>query len=137
MRGPIWKNAAAAIFANQKKLSDNFCPCVFGRQTMPPGKAAHAQQPGTIIENISAADPGDFVTHYLPISYKSLLQVQGVSSIVHHMTFPGDGSGCERFGTDPSRPDFDVLLVRANIVQVAQTCCRATNKATLFSLQYI
>src|SRR5260370_4090488 len=99
MIGLIWKEPRSAIFANQKKLDYNFFPRVFGRQTMPPGKAAHAQQPGTIIENISAANPGDFVTHYLPISYKSLLQVQWVSCIVHLMTFPRDGSGCERFGT--------------------------------------
>src|SRR5437870_4216727 len=134
MIGATWQDTAAAVFTNQKELDNDLFPRMLGWQTTPPGKATHAHQPGTIIKNISPTDPGDFVTHHPPISYQPLLQVERVSRVIHFMAFPGNCSRPERFGADPARPDFDILLVRANIIEVAQTCCRTTNKTTTFSL---
>src|SRR5437588_13113046 len=131
------QDAAATILAYQQELDNDLLTSVFGRQALPPGKAADIQQFATIIEYISAADPGYFIAYYLSLSCESLLQVQRVGSIVHPMAFPGNCITLKGFGYNCSRPGFDLLLVRANIVEIAQARGSATHKAALFSREHI
>src|SRR5258706_15477275 len=103
---------------------------------MPPGKPPNIKQFGTIIKDIGATNPGDLVAHYPMLLYKTLLQVKRVGCIIHHVPVPGDQIRFKRFRPDGLRPELDLLLVRTEIVEVAQAGCSATHKTASFRLEY-
>ena len=55
--------------------------------------------------------------------------MQRVSRVIDFMALPWNGIGLEGLGDYWPRPDFDLLLVRAYIVKITQTRCRAANEA--------
>ena len=62
--------------------------------------------------------------------------MQWVSRVIDFMALPWNGIGLEGLGGYWPRPDFDLLLVRAYIVKITQTRCRAANEAALINLNH-
>jgi hypothetical protein len=120
----------------QQKLDDDFFPGMFWRQAMPPGESTYTLQLGAIIKHIGAANPGDFVAHHLSGICQELFQMQGVGSIVHEVALPGNRSLLEWFWPHRSRSEFDMLLVRPDVMEIAEASCRAANKAAAFGLEH-
>src|SRR5205085_12033933 len=61
--GAAGKDAAASVLADQEELGHHFFPGVLRRQAAPPREPADVEQPGTIVEDVGAADPDDLVAH--------------------------------------------------------------------------
>ena len=59
-----------------------------------------------------------------------------VGRIVHQVSLPGDCLWLKWFWLDGSRPEFDLLLVRPDVVDVAKSGGGTTYKATCFSLEH-
>lgn len=118
--GTTGQDATAAILPNQQELHDDLLAGMIRWEATPKGETANIEQFLTVEQHVSPSHPSDLVTHHVSVRCQTLLQVEGIGGVIHHVAFPGQRIGSKRLGTNRSMPELDVLLMWPNIVQILQ-----------------
>ncbi|SRR5579883_415442 len=134
--GTAGEDATATIFADQEELDDDLFSCMDGRESLPPGEAADVEKFGTVEEDIGTADPGNFIADNAAGVDELLFEVQWIGGVIDGVALPGNGAGSKRFWLDGAGPEFDVLLVRSHVIEVAETGGGTADEAASLRLEH-